>query len=86
MPPKTAEPFSRSRHDRNDTRQALAKRADVSRHKIDQATAVKRHDDEHGTTLLKAVKEGDMDLKTAAAAAAAKSAANAFGVMSVKTA
>ena len=59
----------------------------VSTYKIEQATAVKRHDEKHGTTLLEAVKGGDMDLRTAAAAAAAaKSAANAFGVMSVKTA
>ena len=70
----------------NETRNLLAARAEVSTHKVDQVRAVKRHDEEHGTTLLKAVKEGEMDLRTAAAAAAAKSAANAFGVMSIKTA
>ena len=51
-PLKAAEPSRHARHDLNDTRIALAKRADVSRHKIDQATAVKRHDEKNGTRVL----------------------------------
>lgn len=48
------------------TRDLLAARADVTVNKVRQAQAVKKHDAEHGTDLLSAVKKGDMDLRVAA--------------------
>lgn len=49
----------------SDTREALAKRAGVSRYKIEQAQKVKRHDEENGTELLGQVEVGDVPLRQA---------------------
>lgn len=52
--------------DRGTQRDALAKRADVTVYKIQQATAVKKYDEEQGTEMLEEVKRGEMQLRDAA--------------------
>lgn len=47
------------------TSDRIAQRAEVSRYKAEQAIAVKRHDDEHGTQLLEQVKAGETRLRDA---------------------
>jgi hypothetical protein len=47
------------------TSSAIAERAGVSRYKAEQAIAVKRHDDEHGTDLVKQVQKGTLALRDA---------------------
>lgn len=47
------------------TAHAIAERASVSRYKAEQAIAVKRYDDEHGTDLGKQVSKGEVKLKDA---------------------
>lgn len=57
-----------------DTREILARKAGVSRYKIENALKVKKHDEEHGTSLSHQVEAGEITLSAAAKIAEGKDA------------